>query len=55
MISRTRIKRLLREVFRQNKALFPPSTDVMIIAKRGMTLKWYDEVEGEFRKLFKGQ
>ena len=53
-VRRNRIKRLLREVFRQNKTLFPPSTDVMIIAKRGMTLKGYGEVEGEFRTLFKG-
>ncbi|MFQ5329455.1 MAG: ribonuclease P protein component [Thermodesulfobacteriota bacterium] len=54
-VRRNRIKRLLREVFRQNKRLFPPSTDVMIIAKRGMTLNGYDEVEGELRRLFQEQ
>jgi len=54
-VRRNRIKRLLREVFRQNKSLFPPSADVMIIAKRGMTLNCFDEVEGELRRLFEGQ
>ncbi|MBE7414150.1 MAG: ribonuclease P protein component [Deltaproteobacteria bacterium] len=32
-VKRNRIKRLLREFFRQNKALFPDSTDVFISVK----------------------
>ncbi|MBZ0221148.1 MAG: ribonuclease P protein component [Candidatus Methylomirabilis sp.] len=32
-VKRNRIKRLLREFFRQNKALFPASTDIFISVK----------------------
>jgi len=53
-VRRNRLKRLLREVFRRNKTLFPSSTDIMIVAKRGITLGGYDEVEEELRKLFEG-
>jgi len=34
-VARNRIKRLLREFFRRNKALFPDSTDIVICAKTG--------------------
>ncbi|MFQ5586606.1 MAG: ribonuclease P protein component [Thermodesulfobacteriota bacterium] len=52
-VRRNRIKRLLREFFRQNKELFPPSTDVMIVAKRGIALQGYGEVERELTDLLK--
>lgn len=34
-VERNRIKRVVREVFRRNRALFPPAHDVVFIAKRG--------------------
>ena len=34
-VQRNRIKRLVREVFRRNRQLFPPSEDLVFIAKRG--------------------
>ena len=34
-VARNRIKRLLREYFRRNKALFPDSTDIVISARTG--------------------
>ena len=34
-VQRNRIKRVVREVFRRNRALFPASHDVVFIAKRG--------------------
>ncbi len=34
-VSRNRVKRVLREVFRRNRGLFPSSCDVVIVAKRG--------------------
>jgi ribonuclease P protein component len=33
-VKRNRTKRLLREVFRRNKCLFPPAVDVVVIPKR---------------------
>ncbi len=34
-VQRNRIKRVVREVFRRNRALFPASHDGVFIAKRG--------------------
>lgn len=34
-VVRNRVKRVLREVFRRNRDLFPPSTDIVFIAKDG--------------------
>ncbi len=34
-VVRNRVKRVLREVFRRNRELFPPATDVVFIAKDG--------------------
>jgi len=34
-VQRNRIKRVVREVFRRNRSLFPPAHDLVFIAKRG--------------------
>ena len=34
-VQRNRIKRMVREVFRRNRSLFPPAHDLVFIAKRG--------------------
>jgi ribonuclease P protein component len=36
-VQRNRIKRVVREVFRRNRQLFPQSHDFVFIAKRGST------------------
>ena len=54
-VQRNRIKRVVREVFRLNRSLFPASHDVVFIAKRGADRIDYasllSEVERAARKL----
>jgi ribonuclease P protein component len=57
-VERNRIKRVVREVFRLNRSLFPTNHDVVFIAKRGAAGVDYqgvlDEVERASRRLFEG-
>ena len=46
-VGRNRIKRLLREVFRQDRAIFPASSDVVVVAKRARSVQSYWEVRDE--------
>jgi ribonuclease P protein component len=46
-VRRNRIKRLLREVFRQHRALFPAAADIVVIAKAGCTPDSFEQVRGE--------
>ena len=46
-VSRNRVKRVLREVFRKNRGLFPSGCDVVIIAKRGADALGYAEATSE--------
>jgi len=46
-VVRNRVKRVLREVFRRNRALFPPATDIVFIAKHGAGKLGYADVLGE--------
>jgi ribonuclease P protein component len=46
-VRRNRVKRLLREVFRTERGLFPARTDVVIIAKTGCRVDSVDEVRSE--------
>ena len=49
-VVRNRIKRVVREVFRRNRELFPDATDVVFIAKQGAGAVRYAELladEGE--------
>ena len=46
-VRRNRVKRLLREVFRTERGLFPARTDVVIIAKAGCCVDSFDEVRSE--------
>lgn len=49
-VQRNRIKRVVREVFRRNRHLFPPSHDVVFIAKRDAPQVSYDALLGELRR-----
>jgi ribonuclease P protein component len=46
-VRRNRIKRLLREVFRQHRSLFPAAADVVVIAKPGCSAEGFSQVHGE--------
>jgi len=52
-VQRNRIKRVVREVFRRNRQLFPHSHDVVFIAKRGATDIDYDSVLSELHRAAK--
>ena len=44
---RARTKRLLREFFRQNKEVFPESSDILVVVKSGRTLTNYESIKTE--------
>lgn len=46
-VVRSRAKRLLRELFRRNKSLFPEHADVVMVARQGLVEKSYSELEKE--------
>lgn len=46
-VGRNRVKRVVREVFRRNRELFPASCDVVLIARRGAPELGYAEVLDE--------
>ena len=49
-VQRNRIKRVVREVFRRNRELFPPSHDVVFIAKREAPAIDYHSLLEELRR-----
>jgi ribonuclease P protein component len=50
-VRRNRIKRLLREFFRQNKDRLPPGQDMVIIARKDTSSRKYEEVRRELEDL----
>jgi ribonuclease P protein component len=46
-VRRNRVKRLLREAFRQQRSLFPDASDVVVIAKAGCTAAHLRDVQRE--------
>jgi ribonuclease P protein component len=46
-VGRNRVKRVLREVFRRNRHLFPEGCDVVIIAKTGAPELGYEAARVE--------
>jgi ribonuclease P protein component len=48
-VDRNRVKRLVREVFRRNRGLFPADTDVVVIARPGAEKLDYARVREQFR------
>ncbi|MCX5848628.1 MAG: ribonuclease P protein component [Deltaproteobacteria bacterium] len=51
-VRRNRVKRLIREFFRLNKALFPAEHDVVVMAKRNMPTLTYQQACKELTELF---
>jgi len=51
-VVRNRWKRLVREAFRRNKALFP-SADLVVTVKRGVVMPAYGDLEEDLLKLAK--
>ncbi|MGB5812914.1 MAG: ribonuclease P protein component [Polyangiales bacterium] len=49
-VKRNRIKRVVREVFRRNRSMFPRGFDVVFIAKAGAHTIEYDTVLRELRR-----
>jgi ribonuclease P protein component len=49
-VERNRVKRLVREVFRRNRDLFPEAMDVVCIAKKGAPELDYQRVRDELRR-----
>ena len=49
-VQRNRIKRVVREVFRRNRSLFPPSHDLVFIAKRGATDVDYESLLSQLQR-----
>ncbi|MCP4400336.1 MAG: ribonuclease P protein component [bacterium] len=47
-VARNRCKRMLREIFRQHKTLFPQGVDFVVVVRRTMVGKRYNEVLKEF-------
>ena len=52
-VARNRIKRVVREVFRRNRVLFPQSHDVVLIAKRNAAEIDYESLVSELRRAAK--
>jgi len=50
-VERNRVKRLIREFFRRNKDKLPPSTDYLIVGKKGAQSLNYVQVVEELRPL----
>jgi ribonuclease P protein component len=49
-VTRNRVKRLLREVYRRNRSEIPWPGDLVVVAKQGIAAQSYHELEGEFRQ-----
>lgn len=49
-VQRNRIKRVVREVFRRNRDLFPAAHDIVFIAKRHSDGVGYDSLLNELRR-----
>jgi len=49
-IQRNRVKRLVREVFRLNRELFPPDCDIVLVARPGAERLDYATVKSEVER-----
>jgi ribonuclease P protein component len=54
-VTRNRVKRLVREAFRRQKALFPRGLEVVLIAKKQAAEVEYEQVCREIERLCKRQ
>ena len=54
-VKRNRVKRLIREFFRLNKARLPASTDIVVVAKEGAAGLNLWQVSDELKGIFRGR
>ncbi len=52
-VGRNRVKRVLREIFRRNRAALRPPVDLVIVARTGIEERTLVELEKELLKRFK--
>ena len=52
-VVRNRLKRRIREFYRQNKKLFPPGTDSVITAKEGAGILDFRQVANELKAVLR--
>ena len=52
-VIRNRVKRLLREVWRRSKQLFPKQHDLVIVAKKGAAGATFEELRDQLQQLAK--
>ncbi len=50
-VGRNRVKRVVREVFRRNRSIFPEGCDLVVIAKSGAPALGYERVAAELTKV----
>ena len=50
-VGRNRVKRVVREVFRRNRSIFPEGYDVVVIAKSGAPALGYQDVKAEIARV----
>src|SRR5207248_2564419 len=49
-VRRNRLKRLVREVYRLNRSLFPQDADLVVVAKKTADVDGFEAVRGELLK-----
>ena len=49
-VGRNRVRRLVREVFRRNRPLFPPACEIVLVARTGADRLDYAAVLGEIAR-----
>jgi ribonuclease P protein component len=49
-VRRNRVKRLVREVYRLNREMFPSDADLVVVAKKAATVDDYEEVRAELTR-----
>ncbi len=52
-VKRNRLKRIIRESFRRNRTLFPPSADIVITVRSDFTLNHPEEICSAVQRLLK--
>ncbi|PIE32151.1 ribonuclease P protein component [candidate division KSB3 bacterium] len=52
-VTRNRCKRIVREIFRTRKDIFPQGSDTVVVVRRNMASKCYNDVLEELCRIFR--